>query len=38
MSQFFMDSYVNMVGSNALNYYNVEQVDNLLSENNDDAI
>ena len=32
MSQAFFDAYINRVGSNARNYYNVEQVDNLLNE------
>lgn len=36
MSQFFMDAYVNMVGSAALNYYNVEAIDQSLTTNNEE--
>lgn len=32
MSQAFMDAYVNRIGEAALNYYNIEAIDNLLSE------
>ena len=32
MSQAFMDAYVNRIGEAALNYYNVEAIDNLLNE------
>ena len=31
MSQFWFDTYVNMIGSNALNYYNVEAIKSLIS-------
>lgn len=33
MSQFFMDAYVNMIGSAALNYYNVTEIDKCLTSN-----
>ena len=36
MSQAFIDAYVNRIGTAALNYYNVEAIDNLLSELSDD--
>jgi len=34
MSQFFIDSYVNMIGSEASNYYNVEVLDEFSTFNN----
>lgn len=36
MSQFFMDAYVNMVGTAALNYYNVTEIDKCLTSNEED--
>lgn len=36
MSQAFIDAYVNRIGTAALNYYNVEAIDNLLDELSDD--
>ena len=33
MSQFWFDTYVNMIGSSALNYYNVEAIDKFLTSN-----
>ena len=33
MSQFWFDTYVNMIGSTALNYYNVEAIDKSLTSN-----
>ena len=36
MSQFWFDTYVNMIGSNALNYYNVEAINKFLTSNNKD--
>lgn len=38
MSQFFIDSYVNMIGSTALNYYNVEAIDECLTSNKEDNL
>lgn len=36
MSQFWFDTYVNMIGSNALNYYNVEIIDKCSTSNNEE--
>ena len=36
MSQFWFDTYVNMIGSNALNYYNVEIIDKSLTSNDEE--
>ena len=33
MSQFWFHTYVNMIGSTALNYYNVEAIDKFLTSN-----
>lgn len=38
MSQFWFDTYVNMIGSTALNYYNVEVIDKSLISNNKENI
>ena len=39
MSQFWFDTYVNMIGSTALNYYNVEVIDkSLIFNNKEDSI
>jgi len=36
MSQFWFDTYVNMIGSAALNYYNVEDIDKCLTSNDEE--
>ena len=39
MSQFWFDTYVNMIGSTALNYYNVEAINKfLISNDKEDSI
>lgn len=36
MSQFWFDTYVNMIGSTALNYYNVEAIDKCSTSNDEE--